>query len=144
MCVEIETALVRLGCVLRSSLIKEKIGKLTRFLTGRRFVFVNIPERPLERTVKIGGSPRACITRNSRGPTHSRQHAPGAWREAIASLRVQTTSDAESAVRRVPSCLRREGRKRGDPVCDAVSVRRVTSVVIQSVMLSPSGGSHAW
>ena len=56
---DIETALVRLGCVLRSSLINEKIrnkdGKLTRFLTGRRFVFVNIPERPLERTVKIGG-----------------------------------------------------------------------------------------
>ena len=45
-----EIALVRLGCVLRSSLINEKIrnkdGKLTRFLTGRRFVFVNIPERP--------------------------------------------------------------------------------------------------
>ena len=56
---DIETALVRLGCVLRSSLINEKIrnkdGKLTRFLTGRRFVFVNIPERPLERTLKIGG-----------------------------------------------------------------------------------------
>ena len=54
-----ETALVRLGCVLRSSLVKGKIrnkdGKLTRVLTGRRFVSVNIPERPLERTVKIGG-----------------------------------------------------------------------------------------
>ena len=42
---DIETALVRLGCVLRSSLINEKIRNkdrtLTRFLTGRRFVFVN-------------------------------------------------------------------------------------------------------
>ena len=55
----IETALVRLGCVLRSSLINEKIRntdrKLTRFLTGRRLMFVNIPERPLERMIKIGG-----------------------------------------------------------------------------------------
>nr|KAG5697080.1 hypothetical protein BaRGS_001996 [Batillaria attramentaria] len=38
-----------------SSLIEEKIrdkdGKLTRFLTGRRYVFINVPERPLEKTV---------------------------------------------------------------------------------------------
>ena len=56
---DIETTLVRLGCVLRSSLINEKIrkkdGKLTRFLTGRRFMFVSTPEKPLERTAKIGG-----------------------------------------------------------------------------------------
>ena len=56
---DIETALVRLGCVLRSSLINQKIrnkdGKLTRFLTGQQFVFVNTPEKPLERTAKIGG-----------------------------------------------------------------------------------------
>ena len=47
---DIRTELIGLGCVLRSSLINETIrnkdGKLTRFLTGRRFVFVNIPERP--------------------------------------------------------------------------------------------------
>ena len=61
----------------------------------------------------------ACITRNSRGLTHSGQRAPGAQREAIASLHIQTTSDAESAG------------------------RRVTSVVIQSVMLSPCGGHKA-
>ena len=55
----IETALGRLGCGKISSLINEKIrnkhGKLTRFLTGRRFVFFNISESPLERTAKIGG-----------------------------------------------------------------------------------------
>ena len=54
---DIQTALVRLGCVLRSSLINQKIrnkdGKLTRFLTGQQFVFVNTPEKPLERTAKI-------------------------------------------------------------------------------------------
>ena len=55
----IETTLGRLGCGKISSLINEKIrnmhGKLTRFLTGRRFVFFNISESPLERTAKIGG-----------------------------------------------------------------------------------------
>ena len=48
---DIETALVRLGCGMKSSLINEKIrykdGNLTRFLTGPRFVFFNIPDRPL-------------------------------------------------------------------------------------------------
>ena len=48
---DVETALVRLGCGMESSLINEKIrnkdGKLTRFLTGPRFVFFNIPDRPL-------------------------------------------------------------------------------------------------
>ena len=66
---DIETALVRLGCVLRSSLtnetIRNKDGKLTRFLTGRRFVFVNIPQRPLERTVKIGGFTARLISQGT-------------------------------------------------------------------------------
>ena len=56
---DIETALVRLGCTLSSSLIFEKIrnkdNKLNRFLTGRRFVFVNVPDKPLEWLVTIGG-----------------------------------------------------------------------------------------
>ena len=84
-------------------------------------MFVNIPERPLERTVKIRGftahlyykeQPRA-------DPQQRTCSSPGAWREDIASLRVQTTSDAESAI------------------------RRVTSVVNQSVMPSPCGGHKA-
>ena len=120
---DIETALVRLGCVLRSSLINEKIrnkdGKLTRFLTGRRFVFVNIPQRPMERTVKIGGFTARLYYKERPRADPQRQRAPGAWREDIASLCVQTTSDAESAV------------------------RRVTSLVIQSVMPSPCGGHKA-
>ena len=57
---DIETALVRLGCVLRSSLINEKIrnkdGKLTRFLTGRRFVFVT-GENSKDRVVHLAPAP---------------------------------------------------------------------------------------
>ena len=115
---DIGTALVRLGFVLRSSLINEKIrnkdGKLTRFLTGRRFVFVNIPERPLERTVKIGGftarlyhkeQPRADPQRTTCSRCLERGHLVSACPNSI----------------RRREC-RQEGHRRGDPVCDAVSV----------------------
>ena len=94
---------------MRSSLINEKIrnkdGKLTRFKTGWWFVFINISDRPLERTVNIGGFTTCLYTRNSRGLIHSRQRAPGAWREVISSPHVQTTSGAESAVRMVQSAM---------------------------------------
>ena len=62
---DIETALVRLGCVLRSSLINEKIrnkdGKLTRFLTGWRFVFVNTPEKATGENSKDRGVHREPV-----------------------------------------------------------------------------------
>ena len=55
---DIETALVRIGCVLRSSLILEKIrnkdGKLTRFVTGRRFCFINLPAKSLDPSLQVG------------------------------------------------------------------------------------------
>ena len=55
---DIESALVRLGYVLRSSLIFERIrnkdGKHTRFLTGRRFIFIDVPSKPLERSLRVG------------------------------------------------------------------------------------------
>ena len=54
---EIEFALTKMGCELRSDIKQERARdadhKLTRFLTGRRFVFISKPEKPLERTVKI-------------------------------------------------------------------------------------------
>ena len=115
---DIETALDRIRCVLRSSLINEKIrnkdGKLTRFLTGRRFVFVNIPERPLERTVKIGGftarlyhkeQPRADPQQTTCSRCLERGHRVSACPNSI----------------RCREC-RQEGHKRGDPVCDAISM----------------------
>ena len=50
--------LERLGCTIRSPLVSErarnKDGKLTRFLTGRRFVFIEIPSSPLQRSVEVG------------------------------------------------------------------------------------------
>ena len=56
---DIETALTRVGCVLRSKLMEEhyrdRDNKLTRFGSGRRFIFISVPSRPLEKTLKIGG-----------------------------------------------------------------------------------------
>ena len=165
---DIETALVRLGCVLRSSLINEKIrnkdGKLTRFLTGRRFVFVNIPEGPLERTVKIGGftarlyhkeQPMAdpqrttCSRCLERGHRLYHKEQPRADPQRATCPRClerghrlyhkeQPRADPQRATcprclergHRVSACpnsirskeCRQEGHKRGDAVCDAVSV----------------------
>ena len=54
---EIEHSLVALGCELRSDVKKQRArdndGKLTRFLTGGRFVFITVPVTPLEKTVKV-------------------------------------------------------------------------------------------
>ena len=115
---DIDTALVKLGCVLRSSLINEKIrnkdGKLTRFLTGWRFVFVNIPERPLERTVKIGGFTARLY--------HKEQPRADPQRTTVSRCleRGHRVSACPYSIRR-REC-RQEGHRRGDPVCDAVSV----------------------
>ena len=54
---EIENALIKIGCEIRSDIKKQRAkdqdGKLTRYLTGRRFVFITVPPKPLERKLKI-------------------------------------------------------------------------------------------
>ena len=54
---EIENSLKKIGCELRSDIKKQRArdsdGKLTRFLTGKRFVFITLPPKPLERRLKV-------------------------------------------------------------------------------------------
>ena len=54
---EIKHALSSLGCELRSAVMMDRArnadGKMTRFLTGRRFVFITVPKTPLVKSVKI-------------------------------------------------------------------------------------------
>ena len=54
---EIEHSLVQAGCELRSAVKMEKArdvdNKLTRFLTGKRFVFITLPKVPLDRSLKV-------------------------------------------------------------------------------------------
>ena len=55
---DIEDTLKRLGCILLSNLKyeheRDEKGKLTRWKTGRRFVYIETPAVPLQRDVKIG------------------------------------------------------------------------------------------
>ena len=54
---EIELTLRKLGCEMRSDIVHERARnnehKLTRFLTGRRYVFITVPEEPLEKFVNV-------------------------------------------------------------------------------------------
>ena len=54
----IETALKKLGCEMRSTVRKElardKNGKLTKWETGRRFVFITVPATPLPKLCTMG------------------------------------------------------------------------------------------
>ena len=54
---EIELTLRKLGCELRSEIVHERARnnehKLTRFLTGRRYVFITVPNEPLEKFVPV-------------------------------------------------------------------------------------------
>ena len=54
---EFENSLKQIGCELRSSIKRQRArdtdGKLTRFLTGKRFLFISVPPKPLERKLKV-------------------------------------------------------------------------------------------
>jgi hypothetical protein len=55
---DLVVAIEKLGCVLQSQMKKElardKSGKLTQWLTGRRFVFIGVPKTPLSKSIKVG------------------------------------------------------------------------------------------
>jgi len=55
---EIVKAMQALGCELRSNMSAERDrdehGKLTRWKTGRRFMYIALPAKPLPKTVQIG------------------------------------------------------------------------------------------
>lgn len=55
---DIANALEALGCKLQSTIRfecdRDNNGRLTRWKTGRRFVYIQVPANPLARTVKIG------------------------------------------------------------------------------------------
>ena len=112
---DIESALLRIGCVFRSSLFMERIrnkdGKLTRFVTGRRFVFISLPEKPLDRSLKVGGFSAQLYYKEQpkayRSPVCTNCLQPGHWQWNCQNL---VTCKA---------CLQ-SGHKQGDPVCGLV------------------------
>ena len=115
---DIESALVRLGCVLRSSLIFERIrnkdSKLTRFLTGRHFIFIDVPSKPLERSLSFGGFTARLY--------HKEQ--PKKEKGSIICSRCLQTGHWASDCQNDIACLdcRKSGYKRGDPARSAVTM----------------------
>ena len=109
---DIESALVRLGCTLRSSLLMEKIrnkdGKLTRFITGRRFVYINCPGAPLERSIKVGSFTARLF--------HKEQPKVSKNLECTNCLQV---GHRRFQCQNLVTCkeCRQSGHKSGDPAC---------------------------
>lgn len=110
---DIETALVRIGCTLRSKMMYEKMrnrdGKLTRFYTGRRFAFITLPEKHLSTELEIGGMKAKLYYReqpkqNKTNTVCSKCLQKGHWAGVCTS---------EVVCR---ECMQ-IGHKRGDPQC---------------------------
>lgn len=112
---DIESALVRVGCVLRSKLIMEKMrtreGTLTRFVTGRRFVFINVPSKPLERLFKVGSFTARLYYKELPSPDR---------RPQVCSRCLQPGHHVSSCQNLVTCrACHMSGHKQGDPTCTA-------------------------
>lgn len=57
-CKDIEVALIKLGCELVSNIFyeydRDDNGRLTRWKTGKRFMYIIVPERPLPKVLALG------------------------------------------------------------------------------------------
>ena len=112
---DIESALVRVGCVLRSKLIMEKMrtkeGTLTRFVTGRRFAFINLPSKPLDRFFKVGGFTARLFYKE----------LPDERKQVVCSRCLQAGHHV-SACQNLVTCrsCHMSGHKQGDPICSAI------------------------
>ena len=115
---DIETALVRIGCVMRSSLTLERMrdreGKLTRFVTGRRFAFINVPHTPLERFIKIGHFSAQLYYKEM----------PKASKKLVSCSRCLQPGHHVTQCQNLVTCkeCRQSGHRSGDAVCRALSV----------------------
>ena len=116
---EIEHSLVKLGCELRSAIKHERArdsdGKLTRFITGKRFVFITIPTTPLEKSMLVSVFTASVY--------HKEQRA--VKKTVVCSKCLSTGHHVSSCVNEVVCrTCKQTGHKRGDPVCDPNSVSR--------------------
>lgn len=134
---EIKHTLVQMGCELRSAIISERARdadkKLTRFLTGRRFVFITVPSKPLEKTAKI------CMfsvklyhkemKMNNVNPVCSKCLQPGHHHTACTSEIVCRT-------------CRQPGHKMGDPDCHMTTSATTTESSQATKPRSPGKGDQ--
>ena len=109
---DIETKLRQLGCELQSKMMMERDrdenGGLTRWLTGRRFAYMKIPDRPLPEKINIGPATATLYHREQKATaeysTCSRCLTPG---------HRATTCTSEV----VCIACKQPGHKKGHPSC---------------------------
>lgn len=109
---EIEHSIVKTGCELRSAIklecYRDKDNKLTRFQTGRRFVFITVPKTPLEKTLAVAGFQAKIYHREQK-----------TVRKDIVCSKCLQTNHHVSVCENDVVCLacKLAGHKRGDSVC---------------------------
>ena len=109
---EVEHALLKAGCELRSAIKGESArdadGKLTRFLTGRRFLFITVPSVPLEKSLKVSIFTVKVY--------HKEQKAPK--KTVVCSKCLEENHHASQCSKEVVCRVcRTPGHKKGDPAC---------------------------
>lgn len=129
---EIEKRLCHLGCKLRSKLMMEKDrdenGGLTRWLTGRRFAYIEVPPKPLPQRVIIGSWSATIF-----------------HREQKALSKIPTCGRCLREGHRAATCVAEivcrtchlSGHKQGDPVCSLLPPKDPQDTTT-TTMLSPA------
>jgi hypothetical protein len=108
-----EHSLKQLGCELRSAVRHERArdadGKLTRFLTGKRFVFITTPSVPLEKNMTVSFFTASIYHREQK-----------TVQKKIVCSKCLENGHHMSVCKNDVVCrtCKKTGHKRGDPVCD--------------------------
>ena len=111
---EIEETILKLGCKPQSKLYMERDrderGGLTRWLTGRRFLYIEVPERPLPPRVDIGNFKATLF--------HFEQKALRRRETSICGRCLERGHDTRSCANDIVchDC-RQPGHRKGDPEC---------------------------
>ena len=111
---EIEQALEALSVTLlskvRYELARDKNNRLTRFKTGRRFVFTSIPDSPLPRNLNLG---------TMTGEIYHKEQRAAAKRNTAECFKCLERGHMASSCLKPLKCrdCRQEGHRSGDPAC---------------------------
>lgn len=124
---EIEEALIKLSCQLMSPIryecARDDHGKLTRWKTGRRFVFITIPASPLPREVDVGRFKAKLY--------HREQRALLQESNSVCYNCLEKGHFSFSCVNEVVCrTCKRSGHKQNDPRCPLVFERQATAAVL--------------
>ena len=134
---EILKSVQELGCTLRSKLIlerdRDKKGKLTHWLTGRRIIVVLVPRNPLPKSIQVGPFKASAYHRKQKN----------ILREAAADCRnclqkgQHKTADCPNPVK-CRQCLA-DGHRAGDNVCSLIpEANNDTDVDDSSAFFTPT------